>query len=115
MKLSQFFLLIYLLSGFNFVNAEQRFDTETINYDPFQKPALRKPSKPVSMRSEPELQEWSPKLTMTLRAGKNSMVNVGGVIMKLGEKNNGYQLIKVYERAAIFINQGKTTRLTIDE
>lgn len=117
MKIPRLFLLAYLLTGANFLNAEQQFNTDTINHDPFQKPKKVTVSKtlPTSGTNTVNHSNWSPELTMTLRAGKKSMVNVGGQIIRLGEKVDGYRLIQVHERSAVFIHQGKTTRLIIEE
>ena len=43
------------------------------------------------------------------------MANVDGRILSLGDSIDGYKLIEVYERAVVFVNQGKITRLTLDE
>ena len=111
--------LIVLLFSFaipaGFVKAENTYDSATIFHDPFQKPEFMQPSvraKTVDQSGKPS---WTPHLIMTLRAGKNSMANVGGQIISLGEKIDGYKLIKVDERAVVFVNQGEITRLTLDE
>jgi hypothetical protein len=85
-------------------------------HDPFRKPAI-----PQQNVVEPEIlkpsaqQEWVPKLTATLRAGRNSMANVNGKIIKLGETINGYRLVKVDERSAVFVKNKQRKKLMIDD
>jgi hypothetical protein len=87
-----------------------------ILHDPFQKPAI-----PQANIAEPEASKastqntWVPLLKATLRAGRNSMANVNGKIIKLGETFNGYKLITVEGRSAVFIKNKQRIKLTIDE
>lgn len=116
MKISLIFLSLNLAIISNFVNAEEKTDLTRILHDPFQKPKLKKTFvKPKSVaQSIKPAASWTPHLISTLRAGDHSMANVGGEIIAVGEEINGYKLIKVSERAVVFINQGQTTRLTLD-
>jgi len=97
------------------VKAEEAVDAENILYDPFQKPILIQSSLKNKSNVKSSTPSWKPHLIMTLRAGKNSMANVGGEIIRLGDSIAGYKLIQIDERAVVFMNQGKTTRLTLDE
>ena len=45
-----------------------------------------------------------PVLTATLVAGSESMVNLGGTILKVGEEAYGYRLVKVDHWEAVFAN-----------
>ncbi len=97
------------------VKAENAADTESIFHDPFRKPELTKlsvGSKTIDQSNKPT---WRPQLIMTLRAGKNSMANIDGQIISLGDSIDGYKLIEVSERAVVFVNQGEVTRVTLDE
>ncbi len=105
-----------LITHTTFVRAEIVEDSETILHDPFQVPTFMQPlveSKTID--EKPNQSPWKPSLLMTLRAGKNSMANIAGKLVRIGEKVNGYKLIEVYERVVVLENQGKTTRLTLDE
>lgn len=96
--------------------AETTANTETIFYDPFQKPELIKPSlKAETDKNQTNASLWKPELIMTLRAGKKSMANIDGQIINIGEKMAGHKLIEVNERSVVFVNKGKITRLTLDE
>lgn len=117
MKISLFFLSFNLAITSSFVHAEEKTGLPRIVHDPFQKPKLTKTFiKPKSItQSIKPAASWTPHLISTLRAGDHSMANVGGKIIAVGEEINGYKLIKVSERAVVFVNQGKTTRLTLDD
>jgi hypothetical protein len=83
--------------------------------DPFQKPNIQQKSI-VAPEAEkaPSQQTWAPQLKATLRAGRNSMANVNGKIIKLGETINGYKLMGVGERSAILVKNKHRLQLTID-
>lgn len=86
-----------------------------VRHDPFQRPALPQSSITAPEAEKPTAQQpWAPKLSGTLRAGRNSMANVNGNIVKLGETIDGYKLIEVDERSAIFVKNKQSTHLTID-
>ena len=83
-------------------------------HDPFAKPELTKLTEPTTDLGMPETALSEHQLSSTLRAGKNSMIIVDGRVIRLGEKFNGYKLIAVHERAAIFLKNQKQSRLTLD-
>jgi hypothetical protein len=87
-----------------------------VRHDPFQRPVIPQTSVAETEVSKPAAKQvWAPKLTATLRAGRNSMANVNGKIIKLGETINGYRLIEVDERSAVFLKNKQRTHLTIDD
>ena len=110
-----FFSLLSLAISVASARAEIEEDSVTVLRDPFQKPVLSQPLVKPKKASQANKLSWRPSLVMTLRAGDNSMANVGGQVVKLGEKIDGYKLIEVYERAVVFVKQGEITRLTLDE
>jgi hypothetical protein len=98
------------------VAAEDYGTASKVQHDPFQKPVLQQISDVGDEASKlAEEKPWTPKLTATLRAGRNSMANVNGKIIKLGETFNGYKLVKVEGMSALFIKKNRQIKLTIDE
>jgi len=78
--------------------------------DPFVRPMLRGVPAPVDpgVPSAPPVAtapvaSWNPELTALLRAGKDSMVKVGGVMLRVGEVIDGHRLVEVREGEAVFI------------
>ncbi len=53
-------------------------------------------------------------LFATLRAGKNSMVNIQGRLVQLGEEIEGYKLMQVNDRSAIFAKNEQKVHLSLD-
>ena len=49
---------------------------------------------------------WSPELRSTLVSGERSLVNLGGIILELGEEAHGYRLLEVREGKAVFERAG---------
>ena len=115
----KFYGLIFfalMLSGL--AVADGRSKQIQLRYDPFQKPERLLTVRPAHVDKGIHRPEWfdlDSKLTMTLRAGKNSMVNVQGRVIRLGEEIEGFKLVKVLERSAIFEKDKQRIILKIDE
>ena len=60
---------------------------------------------------------WAPHLRGLMVAGKRSMVDLEGVMLTVGDSVDGYRLIKVGEREAVFLKKGVQVvlRLTPDK
>jgi hypothetical protein len=115
MSKSAFWLLCAWLCSFSVAGEEYPQALRAL-HDPFRKPAIPQQSVAGPEISKPSAQQaWIPKLTATLRAGRNSMANVDGKIIKLGETLNGYRLVKVDERSAVFVKNKQRKKLTIDD
>lgn len=78
--------------------------------DPFARPMLSSRGLPApgSVRATPPAatapgMSWNPELTAILSAGKDSMVKVGGVMVRMGEVIDGHRLVEVRESEAVFI------------
>jgi len=109
------FCLLACLLSFSVMGGEFS-QLNRVRHDPFQRPVIPQTSVAGPEGSKPPAQEaWAPKLTATLRAGRNSMANVNGKIIKLGETINGYRLVKVDERSAVFVKNKQRTHLTIND
>jgi len=98
------------------VSGEDQLHFTRVQHDPFQKPVIQeKKDTGQQATDKPEEQKpAAPKLIATLRAGRDSMANVNGKIIKLGQTINGYTLVRVEARKAVFIKNRKFTYLTID-
>ena len=105
------FLLFLVLTVFPFSIHAQEPDKP--RYDPFAKPQQLLKISAIPTKSE-NLFDKDLKLTATLRAGKNSMVSLQGKIVQLGEEIEGYKLIKVSDRTAIFANNEQRILLSLD-
>jgi hypothetical protein len=109
-----FLVLLTFVCPFSALGGEYYQPIRVLN-DPFQKPSI--PQKIIARpeaEKAPSQQTWAPQLKATLRAGRNSMANVNGKIIKLGETINGYKLMGVGERSAILVKNKHRLQLTID-
>lgn len=72
---------------------------------------------PVAAAGGPqmELRPDTLDLRATLVAGERSVVNLGGSILSLGEEIEGYRLVSVSEGEALFIKDGESIRVFVDE
>ncbi len=76
----------------------QELAVRVLQFDPFAEPDLERP--PVAAVGK---RRWSPELRATLEAGPQSMANLGGTILNIGDEAHGYRLIEVGEGDAIFL------------
>ncbi len=58
--------------------------------------------------------DWSPNLRATVLAGPRSMVNVDGEMVLVGEEIDGFRLVEVRERVAVFERDGDQRVLTLE-
>jgi hypothetical protein len=79
--------------------------------DPFSRPQLAAMASKnpaiagLGTTTSPEagpLVTWAPRLKAVLVAGDRSLVNLDGTIVRLGEEVDGYRLVQVQDREAIF-------------
>lgn len=104
-----FNLILFSLS----VHAGQQSDEIRPRHDPFKKPDRLMKSTPKAQNSQ-NLFQTKLQLFATLRAGKNSMVNIQGRIVQLGEEIEGYKLVEVNDRSAVFANSEQQVHLSLD-
>jgi len=79
-----------------------------LKHDPFARPTLALEAPPGA--PEP----WSPSRIGIVMAGKKSAVNVDGDLIRIGEDKDGYRLVRVGEREAVFTRGGKRIVISID-
>lgn len=89
----------------------------TLRHDPFLRPVLMPPQSrdtifpSLAATGRPEV-SWRPKLVAVMVAGSSSVVNLEGRLVGLGEAIEGYRLIQVREREALF-EKGRTRVLLV--
>lgn len=91
------------------------FAEDALKHDPFARPLLTAafPVNTESADTNAEVETpWNPTLTAVMVAGKHSLVNIDGVIIKLGEEKDGYRLIQVKDHEAVFKKGNK--RIVLD-
>lgn len=86
-------LLLLLVAG--------PLSAELLRRDPF-KPPAELLAAPVSNGSAPLAVGTQPKIRGILVAGDQSLVNLGGELLGIGESANGYRLLQVSEDHAVF-------------
>ena len=97
--------LVAVLAGFPELSLSQ---AAKLQHDPFARPALsglqqaRQPEprgngKATAAAPAPKL-----KLLAVMAAGPDSIANVDGVMVRIGDEVNGYRLVEVHERYAVF-------------
>ena len=76
-----------------------------LRHDPFARPVLTVTAPKSSGAPAAAVEEtppWAPNLIAVMVAGKNSLVNLDGGIVAIGQEIDGYRLLQVREREAIF-------------
>lgn len=89
-----------------------------LHSDPFERPDLLlqpKPELEAELEIQPDAGTWQPELRATMRSSKGSMVNIGGEIIAIGEQIDGFRLLEVQERTAIFDKGGQHYPVSLDD
>jgi hypothetical protein len=102
--------IAYLSVGLFCLHGLALAQADKLAHDPFVRPVLPTRSTSTSPTSE---SEWKPELRAVMVAGSESIVNIEGALLRLGEQFNGYRLIEVHEESAIFVNNNKKVTLTL--
>ncbi len=110
--ITSFYSTGYAISaGAETANAEV---ARVLHWNPFEKPAPAaaqavSPQQPVQKAAP-----WEPALRATLVGGARPRANVDGRLMVLGDEVEGYKLVGVQERRAVFEKEGVRRILTMD-
>ena len=84
-------------------------------YDPFAAPdVLRLAPGAESPAARPPTRPWNPRLRAVLVAGAASLANVDGEVLALGQEVDGYRLVEVRERSAVFHHGDEERVLSLD-
>jgi hypothetical protein len=51
----------------------------------------------------------------TVVAGRQSLANISGVVVSLGEEINGYKLVAIQQREAVLLKNGEQKVLSVDD
>ncbi len=109
---AQLRVALALLLGATAAGAEEQ--PVVLEHDPFARPAALADAGSGGGARAPAASVGSTQLRATVVDGSESMANVGGVIVKMGEELNGYRLIEVGERQAVFEREGTRRVLHMD-
>ncbi len=82
-----------------------------LRFNPFDRPDLSSISGADAPRDS--VGGWAPVLSATLSDGEESLANLGGVILEIGEETHGYTLVKVDVFEAAFEKDGATLVLPV--
>ena len=91
---------------------------QSLRHDVFARPALSS-MQPLRIEPDPGSQPealkpvWNPVLRAVIAAGRESLANVDGAIVRIGGKIDGYRLVEVRERDAIFVKDKQRYTLTL--
>lgn len=89
-------------------------ETVTLKINPFMRPALEA----VTLDSDNTAAGTKPSDAMQLRgtmlAGSNSVANIDGSIIGIGQQLNGYTLVSVEQRHVMLEQSGTQVKLSID-
>jgi hypothetical protein len=99
---------------------------DSLKHDPFARPAsVARPARTtgatgqavtgqaVTVQATAAAPVWKPELRAIMVAGPNSIVNVEGTLVSLGEQMQGYRLAEVHEESAVFVNGSTRVRLVL--
>ncbi len=94
-------------------DAGEGLSVAKLRFNPFVKPSLPA-AEPNAKPEFDRASAWRPELTATLVSGENSIANLGGAVLRLGEEANGYKLVAVRHYEADFERNGEVMTLSLD-
>ena len=109
-------LLIISISLLIVGNCYADTNRKQLSKNPFDKPDyLSTATNSININFDTSYSSSEINLRATLSAGDKSLANVDGVMVFVGEKIKGYELIEVGEGSATFRKNGKELTLSISE
>lgn len=111
--------VLYLSAGLLCLPGLAPAQADGLKHDPFARPVLAPrpaPAAPVpgdSVKAPVPEPVWKPELRAVMVAGPKSIVNVAGVLVRIGEQIDGYRLVEVHEETAVFVNNKKRVTLSL--
>ena len=111
--------VLYLSAGLACLPGLAPAQADGLKHDPFARPVLAPrpaPAAPVpgdSVKAPVPEPVWKPELRAVMVAGPKSIVNVAGVLVRIGEQIDGYRLVEVHEETAVFVNNKKRVTLSL--
>ena len=118
MSNSRTFSVVILITGLAILSATLQAANVApkLHLDPFEKPdSLLLQSRELDVEPLPEPVSWQPELRATMRSSTGAMVNIDGDIIAIGEEINGFRLLEVQERSAIFGKNGEKYPVSLDD
>ena len=106
-------LLACILAGLSTLSRAEEMRS-VLQTNPFERPAVEEKQAAVAMNSR-QAPAMSLKLRATMVAGANSLANIGGTIIGIGEEIDGHRLLSVREREVILSRNGSTKTLSVDD
>lgn len=103
------------LSLFSFLIVATTLQSEELKHNPFmQKDAVFSEDKVIGAKSSGQVEK--PDFTLRgLIISHNSMVNVDGEILAIGDELKGYRLVTINEDSAVFLRRGERFIIGLDE
>jgi hypothetical protein len=91
---------------------------QSLRHDVFARPSLEsmQPARPAPEPSAAPADlkpDWNPGLRAVIVAGRESMANVDGTILRIGQKIDGYRLAEVREHEVVFVKNKHRYTLTL--
>lgn len=86
-----------------------------LRFDPFKSLGFGLPARPPADRDAGDAAPaWSPQLRATLISDHQSLVNVDGELLTVGDALQDYTLVRIEERTAVFERGGERLVLSLD-
>ncbi len=107
-RVSTLFLLAWSVQGIA--------EVPVVKIDPFEEPVTIDKEEPsLTGNQMSQHSAWNPDLRGTMRSPSRSMANINGKIIVIGEEVEGFRLVDVRERSAIFVKYGRKYVISMDD
>lgn len=88
-------------------------EVETLHHDPFRHPLLHRTISAAKKSKNPHVAGRKLQLRATLVADKQSLANINGKIVSLGNRIEGFRLVKIQQGKVMLLKNGRQLTLTI--
>mgnify|MGYP001557425081 FL=1 len=107
---------LFLLAGLLTQSACPAADIETVilQINPFVRPVLEAVTHDSDRKMASKTADEGMRLRGTMLAGSNSVANIDGTIIGIGQQVNGYTLVSVEQRHVLLYRNGTQMILSID-
>ena len=115
MKRNTVHLILGAAAATMLVASSARASAPELRRNPFDRPVLALSNNDDTRANKEATSESGPLLRAILVAGSKSVVNFGGVILRIGESADGHRLLAVDEEGATFSKDGKKVAISFYE
>lgn len=85
-----------------------------LHWDPFVQPELEQPLLQEALQPQPAA-AWNPTLRAVLLGSRQSLANIDGQVLGVGDSIGGHRLVEIREREVVFETDGRRQTIELQQ